>query len=135
MKDPFLYKRNIPIRFIQNKVSEITEIPMVEMLSRTNPGSRKREYVEARQISMKLSKMFTTKSLAVIGRSHNGFDHATVLHAIRTVDNLIDTKDVNMTDKFWKAYTEVNKYTADKIYEPFSDQTDEVVNINKLLEE
>jgi len=53
--------------------------------------NRKREYVQTRQIAMFLSKSLTKESLANIGRNIGDKDHATVLHACKTVKNLIDT--------------------------------------------
>ena len=53
--------------------------------------SRKREYVQARQRSMYFAKKYTKLSLTEIGYECGGKDHATVLHANKTVSNLIDT--------------------------------------------
>jgi chromosomal replication initiator protein len=47
---------------------------------------------------MYFSKSMTKSSLAKIGAHCGGKDHATVLHACRTVNNLIDT------DKQFKGY-------------------------------
>jgi chromosomal replication initiation ATPase DnaA len=70
------------------------EISKEEMLMPDKTkGARKREYVVARQISMSLCKELTKQSLATIGARHGGRDHATVLHAIKTVNDMIDTKD------------------------------------------
>lgn len=69
------------------RVSKFIGIP-VEVLQKK---TRKREIVEARQVAMFLSKKYTKESLAVIGMKIGGKDHATVLHACRTVDNLIQT--------------------------------------------
>ena len=57
------------------------------------PGARRREYVEARQITMAIGKRLLPErvSLAWIGNEIGGRDHATVLHAIKTVDNLRQT--------------------------------------------
>jgi chromosomal replication initiator protein len=44
--------------------------------------------VQARQIAMYFSKNLTQSSLASIGSQIGGKDHATVLHACRTVTNL-----------------------------------------------
>jgi chromosomal replication initiator protein len=60
--------------------------------------TRKREIVQARQIAMYFSKTFTKSSLAAIGSQIGGKDHATVLHACRTVANLKDT------DKNFRVY-------------------------------
>jgi hypothetical protein len=53
--------------------------------------SRKREIVEARQMCMTYAKNLTTCSLAKIGLNIGGKDHATVLHSVKTVNNLIET--------------------------------------------
>jgi len=55
--------------------------------------TRKREIVKARQIAMFFAKLKSKKSLNYIGKSIGGKDHATVLHAIKVVNNLIETKD------------------------------------------
>lgn len=60
--------------------------------------TRKREIVQARQIAMYFSKSLTKSSLAAIGSQIGDKDHATVLHACRTVANLKDT------DKNFKVY-------------------------------
>jgi chromosomal replication initiator protein len=60
--------------------------------------TRKREVVQARQIAMYFSKNLTKSSLAAIGTQIGGKDHATVLHACRTVANLKDT------DKNFRVY-------------------------------
>lgn len=79
----------IPV--IMKIVAEQVNIPQRILQMKT----RKREIVEARQIIMSLAKTFTNASLAKIGEkigvSPDKFDHATVLHACKTVDNLIGT--------------------------------------------
>lgn len=52
--------------------------------------SRKREVVQARQIAMYLSKQLTKSSLASIGTTIGQRDHATVLHACKIVNDLMD---------------------------------------------
>jgi chromosomal replication initiator protein len=52
---------------------------------------RKRDIVQARQIAMYLSRCMTKASLSVIGAQIGGKDHATVLHAYKTVCDLITT--------------------------------------------
>jgi chromosomal replication initiation ATPase DnaA len=54
-------------------------------------NTRVRKVVQARQIGMFFSKQFTKKSLDDIGCYFGDKDHATVLHACRTVNNLIET--------------------------------------------
>jgi chromosomal replication initiator protein len=88
--------REISIEYIQKVVSDFFKIPIETINSRT----RKREIVQARQISMFFSKKYTKSSLATIGIHCGNKDHATVLHACRTVNNLIET------DKQFKTYVD-----------------------------
>ncbi len=53
--------------------------------------SRKLEVVQARQIAMYFSKMLTKSSLSTIGLHIGKRDHATVLHACKKVEDLIET--------------------------------------------
>jgi hypothetical protein len=57
----------------------------------THIKTRKREYVYARQICMFLIKKHTKRSLASIGELFGDKDHATVLHAVKTIFNLAQT--------------------------------------------
>lgn len=52
--------------------------------------SRKREIVQARQVTMYMSKMYTEMSLAQIGTVIGKKNHATVLHARRIVKDQIE---------------------------------------------
>jgi chromosomal replication initiator protein len=49
---------------------------------------RLRSVARPRQIAMYLAKNMTTKSLADIGKCFGGKDHTTVMHALKTIDNL-----------------------------------------------
>ena len=53
--------------------------------------TRKRNVVQARQLAMFFSKKYTKSSLSTIGSQIGQRDHATVLHACKTVENLIET--------------------------------------------
>lgn len=86
--------REVSIDYIQKVVSDYFNMPVELMKSKT----RKREIVQARQISMYFSKKLTKSSLASIGLQCGGKDHATVLHACKTVNNLLDT------DKHFRKY-------------------------------
>jgi len=88
--------REVSIDFIQKVVSDYFDLPIELLKSKT----RKREVVQARQIAMYFSKNLTKASLANIGLHCGGKDHATVLHACRTVNNLMET------DKRFKQYIE-----------------------------
>jgi chromosomal replication initiator protein len=92
--------REVSIDYIQKVVCDYFDLPLELLKSKT----RKREVVQARQIAMYFAKSMTKSSLATIGLHCGGKDHATVLHACRTVNNLMDT------DKKFKVYIdELNK--------------------------
>jgi chromosomal replication initiator protein len=80
-------KREISISNIQKVVCDYFNIQVDQLQVKT----RKREIVQARQIAMFFSKSLTKASLATIGSQIGGKDHATVLHACKTVNNLIET--------------------------------------------
>ncbi len=80
-------KKEITIDYIQKVVCDYYKIPVDLIQGKT----RKSEIVQARQVSMFFSKNLTKSSLASIGSCIGGKDHATVLHACKTVNNLIDT--------------------------------------------
>jgi chromosomal replication initiator protein len=86
--------KEISMEYIQKLVCEYFEVPVEMVKSKT----RKREIVQARQISMYLSKSHTKTSLKSIGAFFGGRDHSTVIYACQTVEDLIDT------DKKFKAY-------------------------------
>jgi chromosomal replication initiator protein len=88
--------REISIDFIQKIVCDYFDIPVDSINSKT----RKRDIVQARQLAMYYSKKHTKASLATIGLHCGNKDHATVLHACRTVNNLIET------DKQFRTYVE-----------------------------
>ena len=86
--------REVSIDYIQKVVCDYFDIPIDVMKSKT----RKREIVQCRQLSMYFAKQMTKSSLAMIGKHCGNKDHATVLHACKTVNNLADT------DKRFKGY-------------------------------
>ena len=79
--------REVSIDYIQKVVCDYFDLPIELLKSKT----RKREVVQARQIAMFFAKKMTKSSLANIGMHCGGKDHATVLHACRTVNNLQET--------------------------------------------
>jgi len=89
-------KREVSIDYIQKVVSDYFEMDVATLQSKT----RKRHIVQARQLAMFFAKKFTKASLASIGSQIGKRDHATVLHACKTVDNLAET------DKQFRKYIE-----------------------------
>jgi len=97
LKDILITRRkDISIEEIQRVVCEYYDIP--DDLLRGK--SRKKEIALARQIAMYLSKEMTHYSLKSIGLHFGGRDHTTVIHAIRTIDDLLGNgkKDNKFTE-------------------------------------
>jgi len=88
--------REVSIDYIQKIVSEYFQMDVDTLQSKT----RKRHIVQARQLAMFFAKKLTKASLASIGSQIGKRDHATVLHACKTVDNL------SSTDKQFRKYVE-----------------------------
>lgn len=93
-------KNEISIDYIQKVVSDYFQLDMETLKSKT----RKRHVVQARQLAMFFAKKFTKSSLANIGHQIGDRDHATVLHACKTVDNLVETDK-----QFRKFVDDINK--------------------------
>ncbi|MEE3225922.1 MAG: helix-turn-helix domain-containing protein, partial [Bacteroidota bacterium] len=89
-------KREVSIDYIQKVVSDYFQMDVDTLQSKT----RKRHIVQARQLAMFFAKKLTKASLASIGSQIGKRDHATVLHACKTVDNL------SATDKQFRKYVE-----------------------------
>ncbi|AXT63482.1 chromosomal replication initiator protein DnaA [Aquimarina sp. AD10] len=89
-------KREVSIDYIQKVVSDYFQMDVETLQSKT----RKRHIVQARQLAMFFAKKLTKASLASIGTQIGKRDHATVLHACKTVDNL------SSTDKQFRKYVE-----------------------------
>lgn len=89
-------RRELSIEYISKVVCDYFNMPVESIQTKT----RKREIVQARQITMYFSKSLTKYSLATIGAQIGNKDHATVLHACKTVNNLKDT------DKNFRQYVE-----------------------------
>ncbi|MCF0211981.1 MAG: chromosomal replication initiator protein DnaA [Bacteroidales bacterium] len=96
--------REITIDVIQKTVCDSLGVPVDSILSKT----RKREIVQARQITMYFAKKLTNASLAVIGQQCGNKDHATVLHACKTIANLdeSDKKFHNWMNEMEKKFKE-----------------------------
>ncbi|MCQ2143926.1 MAG: chromosomal replication initiator protein DnaA [Bacteroidales bacterium] len=87
-------KIELTIEKVQSVVCDYFNITKEAMMS----PSRKRQIVQARQIAMFLSRNLINCSLSTIGSQIGGKDHATVLHACTTVQDLMST------DRVFKQY-------------------------------
>ncbi len=93
-------KREININYIQEIVSKFFNISIEQMKDK----ARRKEIVIARQVAMYFSKDFTNNSLKSIGFHFGGRDHSTVIHAVQSVNDMIDTDSI-----FRKNIKEINK--------------------------
>lgn len=80
-------EKTLSISDIQEKVCDYYKLSVTEIQTK----SRKRDVVQARQIAMYLARKYTKSSLTVIGEQIGNRDHATVLHAVKTVMDLCET--------------------------------------------
>lgn len=87
-------KNDLTIDHIQQIIVDYFNLDIESLHSKT----RKRNVVQARQLAMFFSKKYTKNSLSTIGSQIGQRDHATVLHACKTVENLIET------DRAFKKY-------------------------------
>jgi chromosomal replication initiator protein len=75
--------REVSVDFIQQMVSEFYNVEITSLCD----NNRKRDVVEARQVSMYLARKFTKNSLKEIGKHFGGKDHSTVLHSLKQVED------------------------------------------------
>jgi len=78
---------DLTIDHIQQIIADYFNLDIESLHSKT----RKRNVVQARQLAMFFSKKYTKSSLSTIGSQIGQRDHATVLYACKTVENLIET--------------------------------------------
>ena len=77
----------VGIDYIQKTVSDYFNVNQDDLKAKT----RKREIVIARQVAMYFSKDYTNHSLKSIGYHFGGRDHSTVIHAVQSVNDMMDT--------------------------------------------
>lgn len=82
--------REITVESIIGLTSEMLKIDKSILLS----SKRTREVAQARQIAMYLCKQHTKAPLSAIGVALGGKNHATVLHACKTIPNLMETDKI-----------------------------------------
>ena len=77
----------VGIDYIQKTVSDYFHVNQDDLKAKT----RKKEIVIARQVAMYFSKDYINHSLKSIGYHFGGRDHSTVIHALQSVNDMIDT--------------------------------------------
>ena len=90
----------VGVDYIQKSVGEYFQISVEDMKDKT----RKKEIVIARQVAMYLCKEYTNHSLKSIGYHFGGRDHSTVIHAVQTVNDMME-----MDSKFSHSIEELKK--------------------------
>jgi chromosomal replication initiator protein len=79
-------QNQITIERVQKKVCEFYDLRMGDMLSKRRPAN----IAFPRQIAMYLSRILTSHPLKEIGDAFGGRDHGTVIHACKTVENMME---------------------------------------------
>ncbi|UII34948.1 chromosomal replication initiator protein DnaA [Fulvivirga ulvae] len=77
----------VGIDYIQKTVAEFFKVEIASLKDKI----RKKEIVIARQVAMYFSKEYTNHSLKAIGYHFGGRDHSTVIHAVQSVNDMMDT--------------------------------------------
>jgi chromosomal replication initiator protein len=79
--------KRVRIEDIQRVVARQYNVSRADLLS----SRRTANVVRPRQVAMYLAKTLTLRSLPEIGRRFGGRDHTTVLHAVRKIENLVNS--------------------------------------------
>ena len=80
-------KDEVSISDIQNIVCDFYHIKLKDMKGK----SRRKEFVEPRQIAIFLARELTDTSLPTLGKEFGGRDHTTIMHSIEKIENLLKT--------------------------------------------
>ena len=79
---------NLNIDQIQKVVCQYFDVEQPKLSAR----SRKREIVQARHLAMFFCREFTQHTTTMIGSAFGGRDHSTVIHAVNSINNQIETR-------------------------------------------
>ncbi len=89
LRDVYNSNKVITIDKIQTVTSNFFSISLDDMLS----PRRSRPLARPRQIAMYFAKKLTSRSLPEIGRKFANRDHTTVIHAVKTIEKLLQNND------------------------------------------
>ena len=92
LADTFLQEKSsqvISIEKIQKVIAEFYKIELADMLGPRRVAS----LASARQVAMYISRKLTSHSLQEIGQLFGGRNHGTVLHAMTTVEETMETNE------------------------------------------
>jgi chromosomal replication initiator protein len=82
-------QNRLNIESIQKRVADHYQIRHSDMTSKRRPNA----IAFPRQIAMYLCRQLTRHSLQEIGEAFGGRDHGTVIHAVKTVENMMEQDD------------------------------------------
>jgi len=82
-------QHQITVDRVQRKVVEYFDLKISDMTSKRRPA----HIAFPRQIAMYLSRLLTNLPLKEIGQEFGGRDHGTVIHACKTVENIMEQDD------------------------------------------
>ena len=82
-------QNQLTLETIQKRVADHFQIRHSDMTSKRRPAN----IAQPRQIAMYLARQLTKHSLQEIGDAFGGRDHGTVIHACKTVDNMMEQDD------------------------------------------
>ncbi len=82
-------QNRLNIEGIQKRVADHYQIRHSDMTGKRRPSA----IAFPRQIAMYLSRQLTRHSLQEIGQAFGGRDHGTVIHAVKTVENMMEQDD------------------------------------------
>lgn len=88
-----VYDKQASVPEIQRAVGAYYRLPLVDLIS----SRRERKIARPRQLAMYLSKLLTPLSLPDIA-AHFKRDHTTVIHAVRTIEDLLPRDDALRAD-------------------------------------
>lgn len=98
----------ITYKVIEKVISDYYNIPLYLIWSK----SRKREYVKCRQLCHVFARKLLSFSLEDIGYNMGKKDHATVLHSIKTINNISET-DKQLRNEIFQLNTLILEYAKD----------------------
>lgn len=84
----------VKLQAIKEAVADFYEIDVADL----DAATRFRHIARPRQVAMWLARLLTRLSLPQIGRYFGGRDHTTVMHAVRTIDRLLERDELLQDD-------------------------------------
>lgn len=87
-------RTELTLEKLLDEVSAYLHVPIYLIVSK----SRRREYVEARQIFGWLAWNYTDFTLKSIGAATGGIDHASVINGRQNIDDKLHIKDPRITE-------------------------------------